>query len=95
MIKTSRRGLLGMLAAGVGATIVRTPGLLMSIKPYKFFTLDDYAARILNPMASMLIYGDESKASDAFHGIANLPREPASSIWLVNWSREPIFGVAQ
>lgn len=29
---TSRRGLLGMLAAGVGAAIVR-PGLLMPIKP--------------------------------------------------------------
>lgn len=29
----SRRGLLGMLAAGAGAAIIRTPGLLMPIKP--------------------------------------------------------------
>lgn len=29
---TTRRGLLGMLAAGVGAAIIRTPGLLMPVK---------------------------------------------------------------
>ncbi len=32
MIATSRRGLLGMFAAGAAAAIVRTPGLLMPIK---------------------------------------------------------------
>ncbi len=31
----SRRGLLGILAAGVSAGIVRTPGLLMPIKPLR------------------------------------------------------------
>ncbi len=31
-MQVSRRGLLGMLAAGAGAAIIRTPGLLMPIK---------------------------------------------------------------
>lgn len=31
----SRRGLIGMLAAGAGAAIIRTPGLLMPIKPLR------------------------------------------------------------
>ena len=33
MRNISRRGIFGMLAAGVGAAIISTPGILMSIKP--------------------------------------------------------------
>ncbi len=32
-LEISRRGLLGMFAAGTAAAIIRTPGLLMPIKP--------------------------------------------------------------
>lgn len=32
-INLSRRGLIGMFAAGVGAAIIRTPGLIMPVKP--------------------------------------------------------------
>lgn len=44
MIEVSRRGLLGMFAAGAAAAIVRTPGLLMPVKPALIrLTIDDWA----------------------------------------------------
>lgn len=43
---TSRRGLLGMFAASAAAAIVRTPGLLMPIKPALVIGCDDHGEHL-------------------------------------------------
>lgn len=80
----TRRGLMGMFAAGVGAAIIRTPGLVMPIRPAinvpPPFTLDDYARRILNPLAKQhaemlaqaIFYGDTAWTPREFRGLATL-----------------------
>ena len=49
-----RRGFLAGLGVALAApAIIRTPGLLMPVKPVRpvmVMTLDDYAQRILNPL---------------------------------------------
>ena len=61
-MEITRRGLLGILAAGASAAIIRTPGLLMPIKPVRtsgVMSLADFArehpewaSRIVEKMAS-------------------------------------------
>ena len=44
----SRRGIFGMLAAGVGAAIITTPGILMPIKPSLYrYTYDPVIMNII------------------------------------------------
>lgn len=64
VIEVSRRGILGMLAVGVGAAIVRTPGLLMPIKPVlvrPILTIHEYAYTGISPaMKAMMLAMEEA-----------------------------------
>ncbi len=87
MIATSRRGLLGMFAAGAAAVIVRTPGLLMPIKPLveargESLTLTfideasdfppDFLDGFAQRIASTLIYGEPMVMPTEFSGFRHL-----------------------
>ncbi len=64
-MNVSRRGLLGMFAAGAGAAIIRTPGLLMPIKPQrKFLTLAEYARFLLSPLVPDLLVQSNDALND-------------------------------
>lgn len=50
----TRRGLLGMFAAGAGAAIITTPGLLMRVRPFRQSGMtheqfERYLDRLINP----------------------------------------------
>lgn len=83
MIAT-RRGLLGMFAAGAAAAIVR-PGLLMPVKPVRrYMTLIDYAERVGNPameahiaqLSQAIFYGDDDFKDVAFQGFMGFGSTP-------------------
>ncbi len=90
MMQVSRRGLFGILAAGASAAIIRTPGLLMPIKPAKMLTLDDFARRVLNPAMETLA-GHVTFPSNPMHGdtltlngqeFLFVRRDVSSSLWM-------------
>lgn len=74
----TRRGLLGMFAAGAGAAIVTTPGLLMRVKPLRGgLLLREFARRALDPavqshiedISTALFYGDDALRPAEFSGL--------------------------
>ncbi len=85
---TTRRGLIGMFAAGVAAAIVR-PGVLMPVKVPLTLTLDDFSRRVADPMvqahaerlARTLFYGDDTFEPMEFSGFATLRTNLPASSW--------------
>lgn len=83
-MNVSRRGLFGILAAGASAAIIRTPGLLMPIKPLdSTFTLtwsepSIYSYRLSRATEQTLFYGDVDAAPVQFTGLATFYSAPAA-----------------
>lgn len=86
MINVSRRGLIGMLAAGVGAAIVR-PGIIMPIKPQISTRVNPDLAQLVIEYHDRVLKGMmETKEAMA----ANIMQERFSQ---VEWEGELLKGM--
>lgn len=84
-VQINRRGILGMVAAGVGAAIVRS-GLLMPIKPRLVQPVPLISGdSIYQCVTSLPTFGDVL----TFEGCGGVTG-PGKSLWAVSWSEATV-----